>query len=162
MGPGQAEVDDPLAPTTYRPPQPGLIRRFLRGLWFRQLQHYPDNGPRTLYLGIVVVVCITLYYQLYVQYSVATSIIREFDMSFTFFVYITVVGGAVGAFASLVAGLADRWGRANLVVYGLLGHGADHVLRAAQCGRQGNVHGAVRGAELHRGNGSRRDAGVDP
>ena len=120
MGPGQAESGDALAPTTDRPPQPGLIRRFLRGLWFRQLQHYPDNGPRTLYLGIVVVVCITLYYQLYVQYSVATSIIRQFDMSFTFFVYITVVGGAVGAFASLVAGLADRWGRANLVVYGLL------------------------------------------
>jgi hypothetical protein len=31
-----------------------------------------------------------------------------------------VIGNAVGAFASLGAGLADRWGRANLVVGGLL------------------------------------------
>ncbi|MGZ4619148.1 MAG: MFS transporter [Frankiaceae bacterium] len=89
-------------------------------MWRRQLDHYPDNGPRAAYLAIVVLASITLYYQLYVQFSVATSVIREFNMSFTFFVYISVVGGISGAFASLVAGLADRWGRVNLVVYGLL------------------------------------------
>ena len=33
---------------------------------------------------------------------------------------ISIVANAVGAFASLLAGLADRWGRANLVTYGLL------------------------------------------
>jgi len=32
---------------------------------------------------------------------------------------ISVVGNAIGAFSSLIAGLADRWGRANLVVYGV-------------------------------------------
>src|SRR5439155_1183794 len=37
-----------------------------------------------------------------------------------FFVFVSVVGNLVGAFASLFAGLADRWGRANLVVGGLL------------------------------------------
>jgi hypothetical protein len=35
-------------------------------------------------------------------------------------VFVLVIGNAVGAFASLGAGLADRWGRANLVVGGLL------------------------------------------
>jgi MFS family permease len=45
-------------------------------------------------------------------------------MTFTYFVYVSVVGNAVGAFASLLAGLADRWGRANLTVYGLLVTGA--------------------------------------
>jgi MFS family permease len=35
-------------------------------------------------------------------------------------VFVSVVGNLVGAFASLFAGLADRWGRANLVVGGLL------------------------------------------
>ncbi len=45
-------------------------------------------------------------------------------MTFPFFVYITVVANAVGAFGSLAAGLADRWGRANLVAYGLLVTGA--------------------------------------
>jgi MFS family permease len=40
-------------------------------------------------------------------------------MTFPYYVYISVVGNAVGAFSSLLAGLADRWGRANLVAYGL-------------------------------------------
>ncbi len=91
----------------------------VRGLWYRQLDSYPDNGPRTLYLGTVVLATIVLYYELYVQGSVAPSIMREFGMSFTYFVYISIIGNAIGAFASLVAGLADRWGRSNLVAYGL-------------------------------------------
>ena len=41
-------------------------------------------------------------------------------MTFTCFVFISVIGNLIGAFASLFAGLADRWGRANLVVGGLL------------------------------------------
>ncbi|MGI5201974.1 MFS transporter [Spirillospora sp. CA-108201] len=61
-----------------------------------------------------------LYYLLYIQYAVATSIMSHYGMSFGFFILLSVVGNAIGAFASLLAGLADRWGRANLVVYGLL------------------------------------------
>jgi MFS family permease len=45
-------------------------------------------------------------------------------MSFPFFVYIVVISNALGAFGSLFAGLADRWGRANLVAYGLVFTGA--------------------------------------
>jgi MFS family permease len=41
-------------------------------------------------------------------------------MSFAYFVTVSIVGNAVGALASIFAGLADRWGRANLVAYGLL------------------------------------------
>jgi MFS family permease len=89
-------------------------------LWDRQLQHYPETGRRFVYLGIVVLATIVLYYELYVQGSVAPSILQQYHMSFKYFVYISVVGNAVGAFTSLIAGLADRWGRANLVVYGLL------------------------------------------
>ncbi len=88
-------------------------------LWDRQLDHYPDNGPRLVYLGIVVLGTIVLYYELYVLGAVAPSILQQYHMSFKYFVYILVVGNAIGAFTSLVAGLADRWGRANLVVYGL-------------------------------------------
>jgi MFS family permease len=66
------------------------------------------------------VATVVLYYELYIQYAVSTAIITHYDMTFTFFVYVSVVGNAVGAFASLLAGLADRWGRANLTVYGLL------------------------------------------
>ena len=90
-----------------------------RVLWHRQLYHYPDTARRVFYLAISVVLTITLYYELYVQGAVAPSIITQYHMSFNFFIYIVVISNAVGAFASLVAGLADRWGRANLVTYGL-------------------------------------------
>jgi MFS family permease len=95
---------------------PGLAAR----LWRRDLPHYPETGRRYAYLGIVVVTTIVLYYLLYIQYAVATSIMTHFGMTFGYFILMSVIGNAVGAFASLLAGLADRWGRANLVVYGLL------------------------------------------
>ncbi|MBV9916250.1 MAG: MFS transporter [Solirubrobacterales bacterium] len=91
-----------------------------RRLWDRQLPHYPDTAPRMVYLAITVLATITLYYELYIQGAVATKIIQHFNFSFTQFVFVLVIGNACGAFASLGAGLADRWGRANLVVGGLL------------------------------------------
>ncbi|WP_406280930.1 MFS transporter [Embleya sp. NBC_00896] len=92
----------------------------LRGLWHRQLDHYPATGPRMFYLAIVVIGSVVLYYELYIQYAVSTLLMHEYGMSFMYATMISVIGNLVGAFASLVAGLADRWGRANLVVYGLL------------------------------------------
>lgn len=90
-----------------------------RLLWHRQLKGYPGNVLRYTNLAIVVVVTITLYYQLYVVGAVAPSILRGYGMSFTFFVNLLAVTNLLGAFASLLAGLADRWGRANMVTFGL-------------------------------------------
>lgn len=92
----------------------------LTWLYRRDLADYPPTGRRMTYLAIVVITTVVLYYMLYIQYAVATSIITHFDMTYRYFVWVSVIGNAIGAFASLVAGLADRWGRANLVVYGLL------------------------------------------
>ncbi|MGH3166274.1 MAG: MFS transporter [Trebonia sp.] len=98
--------------------------RALDGLWRRQLGHYPETGPRVMYLAIVVLATIILYYELYIAGAVSPSIIAGYGMTFPFYVYISVVGNAVGAFGSLAAGLGDRWGRANMVAYGLLVTGA--------------------------------------
>jgi MFS family permease len=92
---------------------------FNRILWQRRLDHYPDTARRIGFLAIVVAATIVLYYELYVPGAVAPAIIAQYHMSFPYYVYIGVVGNAIGAFSSLVAGLADRWGRANLVAYGL-------------------------------------------
>jgi MFS family permease len=89
-------------------------------LWRRQLDSYPDTGPRIFYLALTVLATITLYYELYVGGSVSTLILANLHMSFTFFVITLAFGALIGAFGSLVAGLADRYGRANLVVFGLL------------------------------------------
>jgi MFS family permease len=93
---------------------------FRRSLWSRQLSHYPNTGPRTFYLGVTVLATIILYYEFYLQGAVATQIIQHYNMTFTYFVVISIVANGIGAFASLLAGFADRWGRANLVTYGLL------------------------------------------
>jgi MFS transporter, ACS family, D-galactonate transporter len=93
------------------------------GIWGRQLDHYPSTGSRTAYLVIVVLATITLYYELYVQGSVATALAANLHMTLVYLISISIVGNGVGALASVVAGLADRWGRANLVVYGLLATG---------------------------------------
>jgi MFS family permease len=89
-------------------------------LWQRQLETYPSTRPRLLYLAITVLATITLYYELYVVGSVSTLVLANLHMSFTFFVVLLAVGNLVGAFGSLLAGLTDRLGRANLVVGGLL------------------------------------------
>jgi len=90
------------------------------GIWGRQLARYPGNGARAFYLGIVIIATVVLYYELYVGGSVATKISHDLNMSLTYFITVSIVGNAVGALASIFAGLADRWGRANLVVYGLI------------------------------------------
>jgi MFS family permease len=91
----------------------------MAGLWRRELNHYPALGVRRLQLGLVVAVTVALYYELYVGGGVATLLLGQLQMPFPYFVLILAFGNLAGAFASLVAGLTDRMGRANLVVVGL-------------------------------------------
>jgi MFS family permease len=85
----------------------------------RQLDYYPDTRARVFYLAITVLATITLYYELYVGGSVSTLLLTNLHMSFTFFVLTLAFGALIGAFGSLFAGITDRLGRANLVVFGL-------------------------------------------
>lgn len=90
-----------------------------------ELTAFPGPGRRYLCLGIVVVATIVLYYQFYLAGSVAAGtkgkngILVDYGMSFTFYVYIAVVGYILGAVASFVTGFADRVGRVNIVTVGL-------------------------------------------
>ena len=95
-------------------------------LWNRELDHYPKNGARYLSLSIVVLATIVLYYQFYLAGSLAAGtggrngIIPDLHMSFVYYVNISVVGYIFGAAASFLAGVSDRYGRANIVTVGLL------------------------------------------
>src|SRR5580704_4514061 len=90
------------------------------GLINRQLHSYPETGARMFYLAITVLATITLYYELYVGGAVSTLLLTNLHMTFTFYVLTLAFGNLIGAFGSLFAGLTDRLGRANLVVFGLL------------------------------------------
>src|SRR5580692_1610861 len=94
--------------------------RWTASLWKRQLDSYPDTAPRVVYLAITVLATITLYYELYVGGSVSTLLLVNLHMTFTFYVITIAFGALIGAFGSLGAGLGDRLGRANMVVFGLL------------------------------------------
>jgi MFS family permease len=93
---------------------------FLDGLVHRQLDTYPDTAPRIFYLALTVAATAILYYELYCSASVATLQLTTLHMSFTFYVTLLAVANLIGAFGSLLAGITDRMGRANLVVVGLL------------------------------------------
>jgi MFS family permease len=106
-------AEDVAAPPA--PSRPG----FFASLWNRQLHTYPDTGPRIMYLALTVLATITLYYELYVGGSVSTLLLVNLHMTFTFYVVTVAFGALIGAFGSLAAGLGDRLGRANMVVFGL-------------------------------------------
>ena len=86
----------------------------------RSLLHYPSNNRRIGYLAISVLATIILYYESYVLSSVAPLVQAQFKLSLTTYVYIIVLANLLGAVSSLLGGLSDRLGRANLVIYGLL------------------------------------------
>jgi len=95
-------------------------RGLASSLIHRQLDSYPNTGPRVFYLALTVLATVMLYYELYVGGSVSTLILTNLHMTFTFYVLTLAFGNLIGAFGSLFAGLTDRYGRANLVVFGLL------------------------------------------
>jgi MFS family permease len=100
--------------------EPAAAQGWSATLWRRQLDTYPSTGPRIFYLALTVISTIVLYYELYVGGSVSTILLPALHMSFTFFLYSLAIGNVLGAFGAIGAGLADRLGRANMVVYGLL------------------------------------------
>ena len=61
----------------------------LSSLIHRQLDSYPDTGPRVTFLAITVVATITMYYELYVAGSVSTLILANLGMTFTFYVLLS-------------------------------------------------------------------------
>src|ERR1700756_3389346 len=66
--------------------EPVSGQRGFSSLIHRQLATYPNTGARVTFLAITVIATITLYYELYVGGSVATLILPNLGMSFTFYV----------------------------------------------------------------------------
>ena len=104
----------------------GTINRPARPARRTELTKYPGDARRYLCLGIVVVATIVLYYQFYLAGAVAAGtngkngILVDTKMSFVYYVNIAVVGYIFGAAASFVSGVADKYGRVNIVSAGLV------------------------------------------
>ncbi len=85
----------------------------------RELTSYPTGARRTMYLLLVILGSVVLWYQYYVPTSVATVVLPQFHMTFKYYVYIIVIANVAGVLAALLGGLADKFGRANIVIVGL-------------------------------------------
>jgi MFS transporter, ACS family, D-galactonate transporter len=98
--------------STLAPSRPGVLRR----LWDRELPAYPGNATRYFNLGLVVAVAVMMYYQYFLTAALSGHILHDFHISFLFWIAMAVLGNVLGAVASLAGGLADRYGRANMII----------------------------------------------
>lgn len=89
-------------------------------LWDRKLYHYPKTPARYAQLVLAVASTIVLYIQLYAVGGVSTLLSSQLHMSFMFLVTMIAITNLIGAFGSLAAGFADRFGRVNMIIWGLL------------------------------------------
>lgn len=86
----------------------------------RYLRTYPPTRQRTAYLALTVAATVALYYQLYCGGTVAPQILNYYGITLKFYLFASVAGFVFGALATVLGGMADRVGRANMIAYGLL------------------------------------------
>lgn len=84
----------------------------------RQLDSYPSTRARAGHFALITLISTAVFYQVYVQGAVSPAIIADFSIPLRTFVLVSIVGNAVGALAAWATGLADRFGRVNLVLAG--------------------------------------------
>ena len=90
------------------------------GLGHRYLEHYPSNGRRIWYLALAVIATIMLYYESYVLPSVAPLILKSFSIDVSTYTRLLLLSNLIGAISAIFGSFSDRFGRSNLIVYGLL------------------------------------------
>ena len=61
-------------------------------IWNRELATYPERDARRMHLLLVVLITVTLYYELYVGSGVATIMLAQLKIPFPIFVYILAAG----------------------------------------------------------------------
>ena len=89
-------------------------------LWDRRLHSYPRGPHRYFLLALSVLATIVLYIENYALGGVSTLLSEQLGISFIYLVTMLAIVNLIGAFGSLVAGIGDRLGRANMVIWGLL------------------------------------------
>src|SRR6266498_3471088 len=89
-----------------------------RVAWQRELVHYPAAPARVWYLVVTLAIAVTLYSHAFVAVSVLPLLQRELGFTLQHFGLYFMLVFLLSAISSLFGSLSDRFGRANLVVYG--------------------------------------------
>lgn len=106
--------------TTSVPPAHAGSAAGLQRLWRRDLSHYPTGSYRVFLLALVVLANIMFTWTVSAGSAATTVMLPHFGISVNFYSDLLVVAGIIGGLASYISSFGDRWGRANLVVIGLL------------------------------------------
>jgi MFS family permease len=89
-------------------------------LWHRELGSYPGSGYRVFLLAIIVLANIVFTWTVAAGSAATSVIFPHFGMTLGYYADLLVVSGVIGGLASYISSWGDRWGRANMVVYGLV------------------------------------------
>jgi MFS family permease len=92
----------------------------IRRLWRRDLSSYPTGSYRIFLLAIVVLANIIFTWTVAAGTAATTVIFPHFGMTLNYYSDMLVVAGVCGGLAAYITSFGDRWGRANMVVFGLL------------------------------------------
>ena len=92
----------------------------LQRLWRRDLDRYPTGGYRIFLLAIVVLANIVFTWTVAAGTAATTVIFPHYGMTLNYYSDLLVVAGICGGVASYITSFGDRWGRANMVVIGLI------------------------------------------
>jgi MFS family permease len=89
-------------------------------LWHRDLRSYPTGGYRIFLLAIVVLANIVFTWTVAAGTAATTVTFPHFGMTLNYYSDLLVVAGVCGGLAAYITSFGDKWGRANMVVIGLL------------------------------------------
>jgi MFS family permease len=92
----------------------------IKRLWRRDLGSYPTGSYRIFLLAIVVLANITFVWTVAAGTAATVVIFPHFGMTLNYYSDMLVVAGICGGLAAYITSFGDRWGRANMVVIGLL------------------------------------------
>jgi MFS family permease len=95
----------------------------LERLWRRDLRSYPTGGYRIFLLAIVVLANIIFTWTVAAGTAATTVTFPHFGMTLNYYSDLLVVAGVFGGLAAYITSFGDKWGRANMVVIGLLING---------------------------------------
>jgi MFS family permease len=85
----------------------------------RELTAYPSARARNGYLGLTVLITVTLYYLVSCGNSVIILQMADLNISFHYLLWTLAVGNLIGAVGAWFAGLTDRIGRVTTIIFGL-------------------------------------------
>jgi MFS family permease len=96
------------------------MKTIVTRLFQRDLEHYPGTLLRIWYLTLIVAATIVLYCDGSITSAVLPLVLHAFHLSLAGYSLFAVVALLLSAPVSLLGSLSDRFGRANIIIFGLL------------------------------------------